>query len=298
MKTVGDLFADLTVELQKGSVSAGVITPETVYQPANMTNRKLVHKIAGALLMSESRFENLEALLEMGRLSREGKSCLILMEHYSNLDIPNFFLTLERLGKEAEDVSNQIIAIAGAKLNEESLFVRAFTEAYSRIVSWPPRGLEKLRQDPVANADELAKARAINMASLHQMVRLKHAGHIILVFPSGTRYRPGEEDTKRGLREMDSYLKSFDHLLFIGMTGNTLRINPAGKNMAEDTPARDAAVFVASDIVNSHEFRKAVRPSGTETDPKQAVADAIMAELEKLHAKAQAIHDTIPGVTP
>lgn len=295
MKYIGDLFADLAKELQKGSKSAGVITPEHVYQPANLENRKLVHKVTEALLMPESRFENLEALLELGRMSKAGKSCLILMEHYSNLDIPNFFLTLERAGKEAEDASNQIIAIAGAKLNEESLFVRAFTEAYSRIVSWPPRSLEILRQDPEANAEELKSARAINMASLHQMVRLKHAGHIILVFPSGTRYRPGDEDTKRGLREMDSYLKSFDHLLFIGMAGNTLRINPKGKDMTEDIPARDALVFVAGEITNSHEFRKNVRPTDPSIDAKQAVADAIMAELEKLHRQAQAIHDTIPG---
>ena len=68
--------------------------------------------------------------------------------------------------------------------------------------------------------------------------------------------------------------------------------------MSEDIPNRDALVFVASAIRDSHEFRKSVRPASADVDAKQAVADAIMAELEILHRKALAIHATIPGTTP
>ena len=44
---------------------------------------------------------------------------------------------------------------------------------------------------------------------VNKVIELKKQGKIILVFPSGTRYRPGCPDTKRGLREIDSYLRLF-----------------------------------------------------------------------------------------
>jgi len=44
------------------------------------------------------------------------------------------------------------------------------------------------------------KARAINIASMRAMDKLRSSGHPILVFPSGTRYRPGKPETKMGRR--------------------------------------------------------------------------------------------------
>ena len=179
--------------------------------------------------------------------------------------------------------------MAGFKLNEESAFARAFTEAFSRIVIYPPRSLNHLRlSTDQAAMDEIKRARAINMAALHHMVRQKHAGHIILVFPSGTRYRPGDEDTRRGLREMDSYIKSFDNLLLVGIAGNTLPINIEGAQMGDDAPIKDLIVFQASPVTNAHEFRSSVKVSPGE-DPKQAVADAVMARLTTLHQAAEAV---------
>ncbi len=293
MTPLEKMFANLAAQLRQGSRASGVVSPETVFQPANLDNRKLVHALTDQLLQPESRIENLSAVVRLAELSRQGKSCLILAEHYTNFDIPNLFLILERLGPETEAVSNQIIAIAGVKLNEEGSFVRAFAEAYSRLVTYPPRSMDVLRLDEEANADELTRARAINRAALLQMVRLKQTGHIILVYPSGTRHRPGVEHTLRGLKEIDSYIKSFDHVLFLGMAGNTLRINPAGENMGEDIPSRDAVIFVASDVQDACAFRAGVRSVVNEEDPKQVVADAVMAELAALHSRAEAIHNAL-----
>jgi len=293
MSQVGEMFAELAAKLQQGSRSSAVVGPETVFQPANLENRKLVHALVDELLMPESRFDNLPALLQLAELARQGKSCLILPEHYSNFDIPNLFLILERLGPEAEAASNQIIAIAGVKLNEESLFVRAFAEGYSRLVTYPPRSLEVLRQNPDVHVDEIRQARAINLAALRQMARLKHGGHMFLVYPTGTRYRSSDENSRRGLKEIDSYIKSFDYVLFLGMAGNTLRINPDGENMGEDLPIKDAVIFVASDVYSAREFRRGVRPSSTEEDPKQVVADAVMAKLAELHNQAETSHKEI-----
>jgi glycerol-3-phosphate O-acyltransferase len=153
--------------------------------------------------------------------------------------------------------------------------------------------MDVLRQDPVANADEICRARAINKAALHQMVRLKQDGHMILVYPTGTRYRPDNEDSRRGLKEIDSYLKSFDFVLFLGMAGNTLQINPDGHNMGQDIPRRDAVVFVASEVHEAGVFRSGVRSPVGDEDPKQVVADAVMAQLAELHKEADAIHGRI-----
>lgn len=293
MTPLEKMFADIAMKLQQGSRSAGVVCPETVFQTANRENRKLVNALTGALLRPESRIENLGALLDLAALSRQGKSCLILAEHYTNFDIPNLFLILERLGPDMESVANQIIPIAGVKLNEEDPFVRAFAEAYSRLVTYPPRSMDILRQNPDANADEIIRARAINRAALVQMARLKHSGHMILVYPAGTRHRPGNDDSKRGLKEVGSYLKSFDHVLFLGMAGNTLRINPAGETMGGDVPAKDAVVFVASDVVDAGTFRAGVQQSSGGEDLKQVLADAVMARLAELHIHAEALHNEI-----
>jgi glycerol-3-phosphate O-acyltransferase len=200
------------------------------------------------------------------------------------------------LGSEAKTASDQIIPIAGVKLNEEVSFVRAFAEAYSRLITYPPRSLEVLRQKPDVNVNEISRARAINMAALRQMAHLKHKGYMFLVYPSGTRYRPKDENSRRGMKEIDSYIKSFDYVLFLGMAGNTLRINPAGEHMGEDLPVKDTVVFMASDVYDTHEFRACVRPGSNGEDPKQVVADAVMAKLAELHSQAETIREEILGV--
>ncbi len=294
MTPLEKMFADLSVRLRQGSRAVSVVCPETVFQSANLENRALVHALAGKLLMNESRFENLSALQRLAELASQGRSCLILAEHYTNFDIPNLFLILERLGPDTEALSNRIIPVAGVKLNEEGSFVRAFAEAYSRLLTYPPRSMDVLRRDPEANADELIRARAINRAALVQMVRLKRSGHMILVYPAGTRHRPGVDNTKRGLKEIDTYIKSFDYVLFLGMAGNTLQINPAGENMGEDIPARDTVVFVASEVLDASAFRAAASSACTGgNDPKQVVADAVMAALAELHAHAEAKREEI-----
>ena len=286
MGSIIDMFPGIAAKLKVGSRQAEIVTPESVYQLANLENRKLVDQVIGLFQLPGSTFVNLEAFLELAQLSRQGNSCLILMEHYSNFDIPNLYYLLEHSSPEAKIAVNQIISMAGAKLNEESAFSRAFTESYGRIVIYPPRSLNslRLRQDEAA-VEEVKRARAINMAALHHMVRQKHSGHIVLVFPAGTRYRPGDEDTRRGLREIDSYIKSFDHVMFIAIAGNTLPVNLTGSSMSDDAPVKDVVVYQASAVTDAHAFRHSI-PVATGEDPKQAVVDAVMQNLAKLHSQA------------
>ena len=114
----------------------------------------------------------------------------------------------------------------------------------------------------------------------------KKRGEIILVFPSGTRYRPGKPETKRGLREIDSYLRLFDIMLPVSINGHILHINPeAADDMLADFIVPSVVKMTASEVVECKAFRNSVLeklPADYE-DPKQATVDAVMELMENQH---------------
>jgi glycerol-3-phosphate O-acyltransferase len=280
---ITEKYRDLIVQMIKNSSQSATVTGENTFQPGNPVNRPFIEKILESHLLPHSGLVGLENLLDLYRRCKEGKSCLILMEHYSNFDLPAFVYLLEKSGAEGKAAADSIIAIAGLKLNAESDMVLAFTEAYSRIVIYPSRYFDSITDPEVLKA-ERAKSNAINRAALHEMIRCKHAGHMILLFPSGTRYRPGVPDTKRGLKEIDSYIKAFDYMVFIGSGGNLLRIGDG--DMGEDILAEDTVIFQVSPVIGCQEFRSRARGEAPEgTDAKRFTVDRIMEELEKLHAR-------------
>ncbi|MFW5745453.1 MAG: 1-acyl-sn-glycerol-3-phosphate acyltransferase, partial [Spirochaetota bacterium] len=193
---------------------------------------------------------------------------------------PALYYLLERAG--LKHIADRIVAIAGMKLNEESEFVNAFAEAYTRLVIYPSRSLLRHTDDDLI-VQERSRSSHINMAATRQMIRLKHEGRLVLVFPSGTRYREGQPDTKRGVKEVDSYLKLFDYAVLVGIAGNVLRISPSG-DMSKDLATRDLILLNVSQPFSCREFRETARantPKGV--DPKQYAADRVMEELAKVH---------------
>ncbi|MFQ3619662.1 MAG: 1-acyl-sn-glycerol-3-phosphate acyltransferase [Spirochaetales bacterium] len=291
MPSIAEVYREHLAAMLRQTSQSQEVTEKNVYQPGNPVNRKYVDKVIEDHLLPDSKIIGIENLHQLHKLSKEGKSCLILMEHYSNFDLPVFIYLLSRSGEEGKQTAESIVAMAGLKLNIESKAVLAFTEAYSRIVIYPSRYLEKIT-DPEEYKEARKQSSAINRAALHHMVRCKHSGHIILVFPSGTRYRPGNPDTKRGLKEMDSYLKAFDYMVFIGIVGNILRIHPSGE-MEEDQLYKDTVMFKVSPIIECETFRNQARQeTPQEADPKQFVADEIMRELEKLHKELDQLCNT------
>ena len=278
----------MTEQLIKNSKAERSVDHRTVFQPANTANRTLVETIIAKLLLPGSRIDGYEHLIELHKLSQKGESCLILMEHYSNFDLPNLFY-LAKDYPQGDEVMESVVAMAAAKLNEESRFVLAFTEAYTRIVIYPARllaSLEGTEEYPL----ELTKSRTINRSALREMIRLKHSGHMVLLFPAGTRYRPGKEETKRVLLEVDSYIKGFDHMVFVGIAGNTLEVNPTAA-MNKDDPCTDVVVYKVSEVTDSAAFRQSQRaafPEGGEA-AKRAVGSAVEKRFDELHAEAEAI---------
>ena len=286
MSAIKELYKDIAEEMIRNSSQTENVTQEHVFQEGNRRNRELVNRIVDDLIDPRSRIEHFEHLEELSRLSQQGRACLILMEHYSNFDIPALYYLLQKQGPVGSGIAERIISIAGIKLNISNRFVLAFAESYSRIVIYPSRTLNSIT-DPETFQRENKRSRELNRAGLREMIRHKYNGRLILVFPAGTRYRPGKPDTKRPVKEIDSYLKSFDRMVMIGIAGNLLHVNPI-EDMTADIPHNDLSVYYASPLMDCKSFREGARgtvPDGE--DPKQYVADAVGSKLEELHARAE-----------
>ncbi len=288
MGSISEKYRSILPEMIRNCTQSQTITGHNVFQPGNMKNRPHVDKVVEDHLLPGSGIIDVQHLEELHRLSRDGKSCLILMEHYSNFDIPAFIYLLGKSGPRGKDAAEAIVSMAGLKLNVENPAVHAFSEAYSRIVIYPSRYHDSIT-DPEKLKEERKKSNVINRAALHEMIRCKHSGNIILVFPSGTRYRPGKPDTKRGLKEIDSYIKVFDYMVFIGSGGNILRIHPSGE-MAEDLLVQDRVVFKVSPVMDCQEFRDRARAEApADADHKLFTVQRVMEELDKLHIEVRKI---------
>ncbi len=288
MEPIGHKYKAEILEILKktGGPAAMTITEENVYQRGNTVVVPYIEKMISDHLLPGSEFRGFEHIKELYEHGRNGKSCLLLVEHYTNLDLPAFVYLLKRQGPEGERIADAVTAIAGIKLSETNPIVTVLTGAYTRIIIYPSRSLEGVEKDAASKKeahDELARAMKINRASMKALAERKKAGDLVLVFPAGTRYRPWDPSTKRGVREIDSYIKTFDKMCLVSINGNILRINPEGE-MHEDLVTEDKLVMEASPVVDCSEFRDAVKGRHHFGDDiKQAVVDEVMARLDSMH---------------
>jgi hypothetical protein len=280
------VYKGIIDEMVRNSQGAPVVTDKNVYQEGNPANKPLMRRIIADLLLPGSRIDGFEHLVELHALARRKKFCLVLMEHYSNFDLPNFSELLENRGDEGKAIADALVAVAGVKLNEESRLVLAFTEIYTRVVIYPSRSVHGIKDKGKRREAETRRAR-INIAALKALMSLRRQGRLVLVFPSGTRYRPWDPSTGRGLREIDTYLKYYSNMVLVAINGNTLLPNP-NNNMDEDYPVKDVVRCTVSPVLRCSEFRKeALRARPDDDDAKQVVADHVMAALAALHAGAE-----------
>lgn len=292
INTIRSMYGPYFKQIAENSVAAAKIDASNVYQPANEKNRFLIDKLVSDNILPESHIGAKENFLDFYRQVKEGKSGLILMEHYANTDLPAIIYMLANDGDpELAELSKKIVAIAGMKLNEDDPIVRAFAESFTRVVIYPTRSLDKNAKDVSEEEakEEEMKARKINLAAMHAMDDCKRRGEVILVFPSGTRYRPGHPETKRGLKEIDSYLRLFDVAILVSINGSILQIQDGKEDMLSDVVVQDKVVISASPVINCKQFRKdylATLPAD-EPDPKQKVIDRVMQILEEQHDKVE-----------
>ena len=290
MDTLASMFNHYIGQVLSLSKSPDVVTEENVYQESDDNIIPYLDKMVDALILPGSGLDGLENLEELFAKAESGKSCLLLLEHYSNMDLSLFCSLVGNAGGRGKDIRRAVVAIAGMKLNEDNPIVGAFASAYSRIVIYPSRSLQGLE----ANKAEIARSNAINRSAMKALTDIKYSGRLILLFPSGTRYRPWDPSTKRGVREIDSYIKSFDYMCLVAINGEVLHVRQG--DMLEDTVSKDVVRISIGPVLSCSEFRNKIRnyvDSGAlaagnkQADKKQAVADAIIAELEKMHIEGE-----------
>ncbi|MDR2717613.1 MAG: 1-acyl-sn-glycerol-3-phosphate acyltransferase [Treponema sp.] len=263
-----------------------VVTGENVYQEGNNDILPILDKMARPLILPGSGVDGMENLEELLAKAESGKACLLLVEHYSNFDLSLVSLLVRLAGGRGDAIAKALIAIAGMKLNEDNPVVAAFASAYTRIVIYPSRSIKGL--DEEKKRVELARSNAINRAAMKALEQLKTQGRLVLVFPSGTRYRPWDPSTKKGVREIDSYLRSFDYMCCVALNGEILHVQQT--DMLNDVVCRDIIRITAGPVQSCVEFRdraRAAAEAAGNEDKKQAVVDAVMAELERLHIGAE-----------
>ena len=284
--TLTTVFSDQIKRVMKQVKPTTVITEDNVYQEGDPNIMAVLDEMVGSLLLPGSSLVGMNHLEELLEKAESGKACLLLVEHYSNMDLSIVSLLARKEGGRGKAISDALIAIAGMKLNEDNPIVAAFAGAYDKIVIYPSRSLQEL--DPEKDKDEIARGNAINRAAMKSLIRHKYKGKLILVFPSGTRYRPWDPNTKKGVREIDSYIRSFDYMCFVALNGELLHVQKT--DMLNDVVSKDVFRVTVSPVVKCNEFRdKALaKITNEEEDKKQAVVNEIMNELEKMHVIAEA----------
>jgi glycerol-3-phosphate O-acyltransferase len=286
METLAIMFREQIKKAMSLSKVPTVISTDNVYQEGDNDILPILDYIADTLMLPGSGVDGMENLEELLSKAESGKSCVLLLEHYSNLDLSIISLLARKAGGRGKDIANALVAIAGMKLNEDNPVVAALASAYTRIVIYPSRSLHGM--DEERKKVEVPRSMAINRAAMKALDTVKTQGRIILLFPSGTRYRPWDPSTKKGVREIDSYIHSFDYMCCVALNGTLLHVDQT--DMINDIAASDIVRVTAGPVCSCAEFRGKARAKaeadGVE-DKKQAVVDAIMAELERLHNEAE-----------
>lgn len=286
MDTLATAFGQQIKKAMSLSKVPSMVTEHNVYQEGDNNILPILDEMANTLILPGSRLDGLENLEELLAKAETGKSCLLLLEHYSNFDLSIFSLMTRKAGGRGADISKALVAIAGMKLNEDSPAVAAFAGAYTRIVIYPSRSLLDL--DGKKNRDEIIRSNAINRAAMKTLAELKTKGRLVLVFPAGTRYRPWDPASKKGVREIDSYIRSFDYMCCVALNGQILHVNKT--DMLNDVVAKDLLLVTVGPVQSCAAFRDKARAAAEAAgikDLKQAAVDAVMADLERLHLAAE-----------
>lgn len=281
--SIMDKNSDLVELLVANDTGDNGFRPDNVLQKGNPKNRAIISKLLGQLLLKGSRIDGKENLEELFKLSKEGKSCLILMEHYSNFDYPLLYKMIEeQIDADPEDM----YPMAGMKLTETDKRVAAFSNAYNKIVIYPSKSIEN-EKDPEKQKELRKQSAPFNIAAMKALTKSKNSGKVILVFPAGTRVRPWAPESRKGVREMFSYIKTFDYICFIGKNGNILPPHESD-DMGMDSPVQDLVILTAEKPIKGRSYVKSLLeniPEGEEQ--KQYVVTQVMKHLFDLHDRVE-----------
>lgn len=246
------------------------ITADNIFQPAVLNNRKIFKEFLDFLIRPQSRIQGKENLEAFYRNFQNGVSSLILSEHKSNFDVPVFYAMMYREDKALfREIFEKIVFVAGRKLNEEEIFVKLMAEQFHRVIVVPKNESASLPPE------EQETALRINM-NTQKFIREKRKDYIFLVYPTGTRSKPWDRNSYRGIREVFNYLKNFEQVIFMSTNGNCMV--PRQAAMSNEPPRKDEIVITFSKPENTKEFLAGLKAGfkGEQEEYKQYCMDEVM----------------------
>jgi glycerol-3-phosphate O-acyltransferase len=300
------LALDIVQKLQR-LYQAGrdrIVTPENVYQVGVAEGRPELEAFNLRLFLPGSGVEGLENLDDALMQIKAGKSVLLLSEHRGNLDAPSFNALLRREHPRFLEILERLVYVAGRKLNESSDFIKMFSEKYSRLIIVPRRDYPKPSANETPNETQAREdfekdAGRINRSAFRELLRLKKAGHIFVLFPLGGRLKPDADNVP--VKESTSYVRAFDVAYLVSMEGNTL---PPLPRMEDERPVQSKVVFRVGSRLDCKSFlaeqkvlfdealHAGVLPHNA--DPDQFVVENIMAMLANLRLTGRYGNPTMP----
>jgi glycerol-3-phosphate O-acyltransferase len=297
METLSSLFSETIKKALSLFAAPTHITGGNVYQEADKRALALVDSMVERLALPGSGVTGMDNLYELLQKARSGSACLLLLEHYSNMDLPQFSYLLRKEDPRGGEINDALISIAGMKLNEENPAIAVFSGGYTRIIICPNHpGSAAGSVDTEKEKSEYLRMININRSAMRKLEELKHTGRIVLLFPAGTRYRPWDPGSKRGVREVDSYIKNFDYMCLAALNGEVMHIRQG--EMIDDFVSEDVLRITVSPVISCGEFREKTQLEAEKagvTDKRQAVVDAIMRRLEIMHNDAEPARLKIKG---
>jgi len=278
-----DKFEKEITQLYEYLKSNKILDNQDVYKEGSKKAQEIIETMLKQVLLEDSGLKNENNLISLYQKAQKGESCLILSQHFSNTDIPCLFYFLKLKG--LTHISDAIIPLASYKLGE-SLEISLFFKSYPSLTIYPARVLENIK-DLEEKDIEKRKSKKINLTSLRILKSLKNNGKIFFIFPAGTRYKENDLDTKRGLPEVFSYIKSFDNILPMSINGNILKVN--NEDMTQDLIEQDKVIHNFGEIINSKNFIRSLESVKDENKKieKQLKINVFMDILEKLHKEVK-----------
>jgi hypothetical protein len=267
------VFAELlgSVEHVYRSAEPAPITPANVLFFADRRVQPYVASICRRLLLPGSGIAGSENLAELTRLASAGRSCIVCLNHQSNLDVPTLHALLEDQGNA--ELFQHVIWIAGRKLHEDVGATRMLVQGFNRVIVSPRSWMKEGH-----SVAELHEAHQLNMAAHRTIHELRHQGWVFALFPTATRVRPQNESTKQAIEETDSYLKYFEFMLLGRIDGCTLPVS-RDHDLTREMPRRDTMRYTFGAVLQTDAWRADAARRYPRLDQRAATARAIMQDI-------------------
>ena len=250
------------------------ITPESVVRWADRRVQIHLAAMCRRLLLPNSGVVGLENLRRLVELAREGKACLICMNHRSNLDVPTLETLLEDHAESG--LFQQIIWIAGRKLEEDIGMTGLLVQCVNRVIVTPHSWFALPHAD-----EDMHAARRINIAAERALAKLRHEGWVFALFPTGTRIRPDDESTKQAIQQTDSFLRKFDYLMLCNIDGCTMPVT-MDRDLTHETPQLARMIYTFGPVQRSEDWRANAAARFPEVEQRLATVRAIKEDIERL----------------